>query len=52
MACYLVTYELLRPGQDYTNHLHKRIKAALTQWCHPLESTWFLVSSKDIRGAL
>lgn len=25
---------------------HKRIKAAGTKWCHPLESTWFLVSSK------
>ena len=45
MACYVVTYDLLTPGQDYTN-LYKRIKAAGTTWCHPLESTWFIVSTK------
>lgn len=48
MACYVVTYDLLTPGQDYAD-LHDRIKAAGTTWCHPLESTWFISSTKTAK---
>jgi len=36
----LITYDLNRPGQNYTS-LHEEIKKAGTWW-HHLESTWII----------
>jgi hypothetical protein len=40
MTVYLITYDLNRPGQDYTK-LHEAIRQC-GEWCHPLESTWLV----------
>ena len=40
---YEISYDLHKPGRDYTS-LYTAIKA-LGNWCHPLDSTWFVVSS-------
>lgn len=39
---YLISYDLNKPGQSYAN-LYQSIKN-LGSWCHPLDSTWFVVS--------
>lgn len=39
---HLVTYDLKKPGQDYTS-VHDSIKSCGTWW-HYLESTWLLDS--------
>ena len=36
----LISYDLNKPGQDYSN-LHKEIKRA-GSWWHHLESTWLI----------
>lgn len=53
MAKYLITYDLNKPGQNYSD-LYEAIKA-LGNYRHPLDSTWFVSTSKsasDIRDAL
>lgn len=40
---YSISYDLNRPGQDYDD-LYKAIKE-LGNWCHPLDSTWIVVSN-------
>lgn len=45
MSCYAVTYDLRAPGRDY-NDLYDRIKR-IGDWCHPVESTWLVVSGQD-----
>ena len=40
---YLITYDLHRPGQNYTG-LHLALKG-LGEWAHPLESVWLVNSS-------
>lgn len=42
---YVISYDLNRPGQDYPD-LFKAIKA-LGDWCHPVDSTWFVDTSAD-----
>ena len=42
MTTFVIGYDLMRPGQDYKD-LFDAIKAYGT-WCHPLDSTWFIVS--------
>lgn len=37
---YLITYDLKKPGQDYSN-VHDAIKSCGTWW-HYLESTWLV----------
>ena len=44
MTKYLITYDLNKPGQDYAG-LYDAIKA-LGEYKHPLDSTWFVKSSK------
>jgi hypothetical protein len=39
----VISYDLNKPGQDYQD-LYAEIKR-LGSWCHPLDSTWFVVSS-------
>lgn len=39
---YLITYDLKKPGQDYSN-VHDAIKSCGTWW-HYLESTWLVDS--------
>ncbi len=53
MATFMVTYDLIRPGKDYSK-LYDAIKS-LGSWWHYLDSTWFFVSSssaKEIRDEL
>ena len=45
---YLVTYDLKRPGQEYTR-LHEAIEA-LGIWWHYLESTWLVDTSLGASG--
>jgi hypothetical protein len=40
----LITYDLKKPGQNYTA-LHEEIKKAGTWW-HHLESTWLIETSQ------
>ena len=41
----LITYDLKKPGQDYTS-LHNTIKSA-DSWWHYLESTWLIKTNQD-----
>lgn len=41
---YLISYDLNKPGQDYPE-LYKEIKLLGSTWCHPVDSTWFVVST-------
>ena len=53
MNAYLISYDLLRPGKDYTR-LHEHLKS-YTYWAKPLESVWFLKSGlavADLRNAI
>lgn len=51
---YTISYDLNKPGKDYQD-LYKKIKSLGSTWCHPLDSTWYLVSeysAAQIRDAL
>lgn len=53
MATYIISYDLRRPGQDYSS-LHDAIKG-LGAWWHHLESTWLVVTNRtaaQVRDAL
>lgn len=41
---YHISYDLKKPGKDYAG-LHAAIKKAGSTWCHPVDSTWYIVSS-------
>jgi hypothetical protein len=43
---FLVTYDLHNPQRDYAP-VHAAIKA-LGAWCHCLESTWLVESSRSV----
>lgn len=43
MNTYLISYDLMRPGQNYTT-LHTHIKS-YGNWAKPLESFWLIKSS-------
>lgn len=45
MPCYVISYDLDQPGQDYED-LFELIKSYGT-WCHAMESTWFIVTDED-----
>jgi len=40
MKSYLITYDLMKQGQNY-EELYKEIKA-IGSWCHILESNWVI----------
>jgi CRISPR/Cas system-associated endoribonuclease Cas2 len=44
VSTLLVGYDLNRPGQNYAD-LTKFLKSHTT-WCHPVDSTWLVVTSK------
>ena len=44
MALYLVTYDLMRPGQNYTN-LFQTLQSV--PHCHALQSVWFIKHPGD-----
>ncbi|RWZ52928.1 hypothetical protein ELQ90_03055 [Labedella phragmitis] len=44
MTKYLVSYDLSRPGQDYSK-LIEHMKSYGT-WAHPLKSVWVIVTTK------
>jgi len=45
---YLITYDLSEKDGDY-NDLYEKIKS-LGEYVHPLESTWFIKSDKDVNA--
>ncbi|MFD4543987.1 hypothetical protein [Streptomyces bauhiniae] len=45
MAALMIGYDLNKPGQNYTTLINE-IKA-LGSWCHPLESTWVVSTTKS-----
>lgn len=53
MAAYIVTYDLIKEGQNY-ECLHKKLQAYGTHW-HMQRSVWIVVtgkSSKEVRNDL
>jgi len=42
MKIYIVTYDLRKPGQNYSD-LYQSIKSY--DWCHCLDSTWLIHTS-------
>lgn len=48
MAIHLITYDLNSPGQKYEK-LYEAIKSAGSTWCHPLDSTWLIVTTKSVQ---
>jgi hypothetical protein len=47
MKTYSITYDLGKPGQDYTN-LISRIKSLGTTWARPTKSHWFVNTDFDV----
>lgn len=46
MHTYLISYDLMSPGKDYTTlHTHLR---SYSSWAKPLESVWLLKSSYGV----
>jgi len=43
---YLITYDLKKPGKDYTS-LHNTIKTA-PKWWHHLDSTWLIQTNETV----
>ncbi len=53
MNTHLISYDLIRPGKDYT-HLIAHLKRYST-WARPLESVWLIKSSltaEQVRNAV
>ena len=53
MATYIITYDLRKPGRNYTG-LYDRIKS-YDAWAHIVESTWAVVTNQratDVRDYL
>jgi hypothetical protein len=44
MKTYLISYDLLKPGQNYID-LHEAIKSLADGWWHCLESVWLINTS-------
>lgn len=44
MTCYIITYDLLKPGRNY-NDLYEAIKSYGT-WAHIAESVWAVVTTR------
>jgi len=42
MAVYIISYDLNK--QKNYPKLYDQIKSAGTNWCHPMDSTWLIVS--------
>ncbi len=47
MKVILITYDLKKPGQNYTE-LYNEIKGC-GEWKHPLESVWVIKIEDDIK---
>lgn len=53
MKCYIISYDLRKPGRDYTS-LYEAIKT-YSSWAHIQESLWAVISIKtavEIRNYL
>lgn len=46
MKIYSISYDLRQPGRNYSN-LYDRIKLLDSSCQHPLESNWFIRSTKS-----
>lgn len=42
---YVISYDLNKPGKNYPD-LYEEIQS-IGSWCHPVDSTWFVVSSES-----
>ncbi|OGH10677.1 MAG: hypothetical protein A3B38_04315 [Candidatus Levybacteria bacterium RIFCSPLOWO2_01_FULL_36_13] len=55
MTTFLITYDLLKPGKDYTN-LFKTIESLSRIYWHGMQNVWFVksnqLSADSIRDAL
>lgn len=45
MPAHMISYDLSRPGQEYSD-LYQAIKDLAPAWWHHLESTWIVITSK------
>lgn len=50
MSCLLITYDLNKPGQNYSG-LYDEIKSLGTTWWHYLDSTWLVRTSLTVNQA-
>jgi hypothetical protein len=51
---YHISYDLRAPGRNYGG-LYQEIKNISQRWCHPLDSTWYIVtdlSALQVRDTL
>ena len=49
-----ISYDLNKPGQNYPE-LYDKIKKLASEWCHPVDSTWFIettYSATEVRDAI
>ena len=51
MKTYLITYDLLKPGQNYEG-LHEAIKSLANGWWHCVESDWLINSNLSASNIL
>lgn len=54
MPAQMISYDLAKPGQDYSD-LHEAIKGLGPAWWHHLDSTWIVRTSRSaskVRDAL
>lgn len=50
MSCLLITYDLNKPGQNYSG-LYDEIKSLGSAWWHHLDSTWLVRTSLSANDA-
>ena len=50
MPCLLITYDLNKPGQNYSG-LYDEIKGLGSSWWHYLDSTWLVRTSLSANDA-
>lgn len=45
---FCISYDLNKPGQNYPE-LYDKIKKLASDWCHPVDSTWFIETTYSAR---
>jgi hypothetical protein len=51
---FCISYDLNKPGQNYPE-LYDKIKKLASNWCHPVDSTWFIetsYSASEVRDSI
>lgn len=49
---YMISYDLNKPGQNYTDLYESIKKSSNGTWCHFLDSTWLICSSLSASSIL